>query len=174
MKYIKRVFFGLPILLVVCFWTPTASAQSTLIDEEEPDRWRSTLFVYLWGLGMDGSASVRGNEVDVDASFSDLIEFIDAAISFRFESQKRDWGYFLDGFYSRIKPSEQTPIGEITLDTKSWIAEAGGVYHFNRTVQGLFGLRYQALDTQLRLPNRTVGDKPEWIDAFAGIRVVPV
>lgn len=30
------------------------------------------------------------------------------------------------------------------------------------------------MDTELRLPNRTVGDKPDWVDAFAGIRLVPV
>ena len=64
----------------------TASAQGTLIDEEKPDRWRSSLFVYLWALSMDGTAGIGGNEVDIDASFSDLLDVLDAAFSVRCDS----------------------------------------------------------------------------------------
>lgn len=171
---LKRGLSGLTIILLASFWAPTASAQGILIDEEEPDRWRSSLYLYVWALSMDGTAAIRGNEVDIDASFSDLVDVLDAALSLHFSSQKGNWGYFLDGMYTKLNPSEETPVGKITIDTKSFIGEVGGFHQFNRNLQGIFGLRYQSMDTELQLPNRTVGDKVEWIDAFAGIRVIPV
>jgi hypothetical protein len=152
----------------------TASAQGVLQDEEEPDQWRSTLFVYLWAISMDGTAGIRGNEVEIDSSFSDLLEVLDAAISARFESHKGRWGYFLDGMYTKLNPKENTPNGEVSLDVKNFIGEAGGVYHFNRTVQGIFGLRYQDMSVDLNLPRRTVGGDQNWLDGFIGIRLVPV
>jgi len=172
--HLKRTLAITTLLLTTLLMAQTASAQGTLIDEEKPDRWRSSLFVYLWALSMDGTAGIGGNEVDIDASFSDLLDVLDAAFSVRFESHKGGWGYFLDGMYTKLKPEQDTQLGRITLETKSFVGEAGGVYHFNPTVHGLFGLRYQSMDTELRLPNRTVGDKPDWLDAFVGIRLVPV
>ena len=156
------------------FWGQTASAQGVWQDEESPDQWSSTLYVYLWALSMDGTAGIRGNEAEIDASFSDILDVLDAAFSVRFESQKGNWGYFLDGMYTKLNPKENTPAGEISVDVKSFIGEAGGIYHFQPKVQGIFGLRYQDMDVDLNLPGRTVGDDQNWVDAFVGVRLVPV
>lgn len=174
MKQIKRYLFVTILLASALPWAPTTLAQGVLIDEEQTDKWHSTLFIYAWGLSMDGTAGIRGNEVDIDSSFSDIIDVLDFALSGRFESRKGSWGYFIDAFYSRLKPEEDTPVGKVGIDTKSFIAEAGGVYHFNRTVQGIFGLRYQSMDTDLKLPQRTLNSDPDWVDGFIGLRLVPV
>ena len=162
------------LLSSLVFWGQPASAQGVLQDEESPDQWRSTLFVYLWTLSMDGTAGIRGDEAEIDASFSDLLEVLDAAFSVRFESQKGNWGYFLDGMYTKLNPKENTPAGEISVDVKSFIGEVGGIYHFQPKVQGIFGLRYQDMTVDLNLPGRTVGGDQSWVDAFVGVRLVPV
>ena len=41
-------------------------------------------------------------------------------------------------------------------------------------MKGLFGLRYSSLDTELQLPNQSIGANPEWLDGFVGVRLVPV
>ena len=57
-------------------WQPAAAQVGTVYDEAAGDEWRSALILYLWGLGMDGTATIRGTEVEVDKSFSDLLEVL--------------------------------------------------------------------------------------------------
>ncbi len=172
----KRLLAGKFLLAFIagCMWWQPAAAQGVVYDETAGDKWRSALIVYLWALGMDGTAAIAGNEVEVDKSFSDLLEDLDAALSLRFESHKGRWGYFLDAMYTRLKPEGDTPIGKVTVDVKNVIAEAGGLYHINSTVAALYGVRYQEMDVDLEFPRRTVGAKQDWVDAFVGLRVVPV
>jgi len=166
---------SLTALLVSTFlWVQTASAQGDLNYENNPDQWRSSLFGYLWALSMDGTGAIGENEFDIDLSFSDLLDDLDAALSLRFESHKGKYGYFLDGMYTRLKPEATSPIGTISLDVKSFVGEAGGVYHFNPKVEGIYGLRYQSMDLDLNLPARTVGGDADWADIFVGLRFVPV
>ena len=51
----------------------SASAQG-VVGEKSGDRWRSSLFLYLWAINLDGTATVRGNSFTVDESFSDLVD----------------------------------------------------------------------------------------------------
>ncbi len=161
---------------MAAFWLPPAAAQGLLGGEPPEEKWQSTLFLYLWGINMDGNGRIAGQDFDVDVSFSDLLEDLHAALSLRFESHKGDWGYFLDGMYARIKPTEQTPAGDLNVDVKTFIGEVGGVYHFNPVLEGLFGVRYQDMSVDLDLPGPlpTVGGDQNWVDGFVGLRVFPV
>ncbi|MFC1665016.1 outer membrane beta-barrel protein [Pseudomonadota bacterium] len=155
------------------FWSNTVSAQGVITDETG-DKWQSSLVLYLWATGLEGTMGVGGNQIPVDESFSDLAENLAGALSLRFESHKGKWGYFLDGMYVNLDPSATTPVGTITTDIKQYIFEAGGVYHFNPTVQGLFGARYQDLKLDMNFPGRTVSGDQDWADGFLGLRLVPV
>ena len=155
-------------------WASTASAQG-VAGEGSGDRWRSSLYFYLWATSLDGKIGIGGNEVDVDQSFSDLVGDLDGAFSARFESHKGKWGYFLDGMYVKLDPSESTPVGTVNLDVKTLTLEAGGVYHFSPVLQGLFGARYQDLDLDISLPGgRAPSAGMDWVDGFLGLRLVPV
>lgn len=164
---------GLALLAMSNLWTNTAAAQG-VAGEATGDQWRNTLYVYLWAIGMKGTAAIRGNQVEIDESFSDLADNLAAAFSARFESHKGSWGYFLDGMYTKLDPSETTPVGTVGADIKSLIFEGGGVYHFNPTVQGLFGARYQDMSVDLNLPIGTISGDQNWTDGFIGVRLVPV
>ena len=107
-------------------------------------------------------------------SFSDLADNLAGALSLRFESHKGKWGYFIDGMYVKLDPSGTTPVGTIGADIKQFIFEAGGVYHFNPTVQGLFGARYQDMSLDLNFPGGTLSGDQNWSDGFVGLRLVPV
>lgn len=172
-RTIRFSLLALTLLGMNTLWTSTASAQGVLA-EETGDGWRSSLFLYLWATGLDGTVGVGGQEVEIDESFSDLLENLDGAFSARFESHKGKWGYFLDGMYVKLDPSQATPIGTVSLDVKNFIFEVGGVYHFNQHVQALFGGRYQDMDVDLNLPVGTVGGGQNWTDGFIGARLVPV
>jgi predicted porin len=167
---------ALAFVVVAVLWLQPAAAQGLLGDEASADKWQSTLFLYLWGMSMDGTTRVAGQEVEVDVPFSDIWDNLDAAFALRFESRKGKWGYFLDGMYARIKPTEQTPAGNIDLDVKSFIGEVGGVYSINPAVESLFGLRYQDMSVDIDFPGPapTVGSDQDWVDGFVGLRVFPV
>ena len=169
-RIIRYSVVSIALLAMSGLWAGTASAQG-VIEESSGDRWRSSLFLYLWATSLDGTAAVGGAEVEIDESFSDLVENLDVAFSARFESHKGKWGYFLDGMYVKLDPSESTPVGTVEVDVKNLILEAGGVYHFSPVVQGLFGARHQDLDLDITLPGgRTVGSSQDWVDGFRGLR----
>jgi hypothetical protein len=171
----KKCLFTMSAFLIATFlWVQPASAQFNLNYEDNSDQWTSSLSGYLWALSMDGTAAVMGNEIDVDLSFSDLLDDLDLAMSLRFESHKGNLGYFIDGMFTRLKPEMSTPAGTISQDVKSFIGEAGGIYHFNSKLEGLYGVRYQSMDVEVDLPGRTVGDDVDWADIFVGLRYVPV
>ena len=155
----KVLFSMFALLISTLFWVQMASAQDYHDDEGNSDQWRSTLSGYLWALSMDGTAEINGEEQDIDLSFSDLLEDLDFAMSLRFESHKGNVGYFLDGMMVRLKPEMSAPRGgTISQDVKSFVGEVGGIYHINPKVEGIYGLRYQAMDVEVDLPMTTVGD----------------
>ena len=174
-KSLRYSLIGLMLLSFGSLWANTASAQGVVESDESSDRWRSSLFLYIWGTGLKGTAAVRGNEVEIDESFSDLVEELAGAFSARFESHKGRWGYFVDGMYVKLDPSATTPVGTISTETKQWIVEGGGIYHFNTKVQALFGFRYQDLDLDLNFPSGVGrGGSQSWTDGILGLRLVPV
>ena len=173
-RYFQYPIIALALIATGSLWTSIASAQD-VIGEGPTDRWRSTIYLYLWGTSLNGTAAVRGNEVNIDESFSDLVDNLAGAFSARFESHKGKWGYFLDGMYVKLDPSATTPAGTINTDVKQFISEVGGVYHFSPVIQGLFGARYQDMELDLSFPTMgTLSRKRSWIDGFIGIRLVPV
>jgi len=129
----KKLLFSLSTLLIsTLLWVQKASAQWSQGYEDNPDQWRSQLSGYLWALSMDGTVGIMGNDIDIDESFSDLLDDQDFAISLRFESHKGKLGYFLDRMAIRLKPATTGPGGgTISQDVKSFIGEVGGICQFN-------------------------------------------
>lgn len=144
-------------------------------DEGTADRWSSDLYLYLWATSLNGTAAIGGNEVEVDESFSDLVEHLTGAFSARFESHKGSFGYFLDGMYVSLDPSAETPAGTVNTDVKELILEAGGTYYFSPVMQALFGVRYQDIDLDLGFPDgASLSHSQDWTDAIVGFRFVPL
>jgi len=176
----KKLLFSMSALLIsTLLWAQTASAQWSQGYEDNSDQWKSTLSGYLWALSMDGTAGIMGTDIDIDESFSDLLDDLDFAFSVRFESHKGNLGYFLDGMAIRLKPETTGPMGgTISQDVKSFIGEVGGIYHFNPKVEGIYGVRYQAMDVEVEFenppPGMTVGEDVDWADIFVGLRYTPV
>jgi hypothetical protein len=172
-RYIAQMKLVLAVLVGSLWWQP-AMAQGVVEGDESGDSWNSTLFLYLWATSLDGTVGIRGVEQEIDQSFSDLVDDLDAALSLRFESHKGKWGYFLDGMYVKLEPSASTPAGNIDTTVKNFIFEGGGVYRINHEVQALYGVRYQSMDVDIDLPQRSIGGDEDWIDAFVGMRWVPL
>jgi hypothetical protein len=102
--------------------------------------------MYLWAASIDGDLTVRGIEVDVNESFSDILDNLDGALMFHFEGlYKQRWGFIADLMYIRLNPDdESTPFGDISIGSDStW--NATGLITFKPWKHVAFGGGYRAL-----------------------------
>jgi len=132
----------------------------------DPDAWRFRGALYGWGMNVAGNLTARGQTVDVNASFLQLIQKSDSLIGFMgyFEADKGPVGFFTDVVWAKLgfgqsSASFRNPIAGLQLSTSSntavtyslTVVEAGGSYQIARwpwspgsftTVDGLLGFRY--------------------------------
>ena len=147
-------------------------------DTTTTKNWEFSLApVYLWAASTEGEMTVRGIEVDVEESFSDIIENFDGGIISHFEGvYKQKFGFFADLVLIKLNPKDdQTAIGNIRIDYKEVLAELGGFYRYttgDHTLDGMVGMRYSYIEGELNLPDPLpdVKEDVNWIDPFFGLR----
>ena len=107
------------------------------------DHWSFRFVPYAWITALDGSTTVRGRTVDVNASFSDILDKSDSifALMGYFEARKGNLSLFTDLVYSnltaskgasrsrRISPHVSGSIGaSLGADAETLIAQFGAGY----------------------------------------------
>jgi hypothetical protein len=73
-------------------------------DGKSPDDWRFAATVYGWAVNLNGSATVRGNTVNIDASLIDLFQKSSSLAAFMgdFEANKGRFGFFADVVWAQL------------------------------------------------------------------------
>ena len=142
--------------------------------------WDYDLAIYLWALGMDGSAKVRGADADVDIGFSEIFDNLEMAFSTHFEANKResDWAWFFDVYFAALGNDIERPQGK--FDMNMAYVEAAGAYNAGRDFQLFAGVRYISMDLELnfdpgiplppQVPTQVKGDQ-SWADLMLGGRL---
>lgn len=142
---------------------PGASAEAPAPD---PDAWRFGFTAYGWAMSVAGNVTTRGQTVDVNASFIDLVQKSDSLIAWMsyFEADKGRVGFYGDLVWTRLgfsremvayrnpQPGLQLSVtANAALVTDMVIAEMGGLYEVDRwpgsggsftAVDALLGFRY--------------------------------
>src|SRR5690606_12827508 len=59
------------------------------------DAWTVLWPIYLWASGIEGRVGVGGNVIEVDISFSDVVENLDGALFLPLELRKGRWAAVL-------------------------------------------------------------------------------
>ena len=79
----------LPILMIVAFML--AFLSPALAAEEKPaeSAWEFHIAPYMCAISMNGNATVKGLEADVDVSFSDIWDELNFAFMLEYEARKR-------------------------------------------------------------------------------------
>jgi hypothetical protein len=116
-------------------------------DGKSPDDWRFAATLYGWAINLNGSASVHGNTVDINASIFDLLQKSSSLIGFMgdFEADKGRFGFYADVVWAQLgvpksAATYRNPIPGVTLsaqgnaiDTFSiTIIEAAGLYEVGK------------------------------------------
>jgi hypothetical protein len=62
----------LRILVIVAFMLAALTPSVTAEEKPAESSWQFQIAPYLWAMSMDGNATVKGLEVNVDVGFSDI------------------------------------------------------------------------------------------------------
>lgn len=160
-----------------CMCATSVSAQSL-------EKWDYQITPYLWGAGQSGNVQYGPGvpPVDVDLSFSDILENLDLAGMIIFSANKGRYGLTFDYQYVNIGmggPTNGTDFGNAEVDSILSIGTILGEYNIHEN-QGTSlwaggGLRYWNVSTDLSL---SAGTQPQvgasagdnWFDPMLGVR----
>ena len=162
------------ILVVIGLVGPMAYAEESGSNKN----WEFALApMYLWALSIEGDQTIKGNDVDLDVSFSDIWNNLNGALIFHFEGlHKQRWGFLTDLNYIVLNPEESTPAGDIKIDFTEILLELAGFYRFTEGahgIDGLGGVRYTSMDVDVDFPVTPppdVDEREDWVDPFIGLR----
>ena len=146
---------------------PRAKAQDAASAQtDDAEGWRFQSAFYGWLIGVSGNMTARGQTVDVNANFLQVVDKSDSLAAFMgyFEADKGKVGFYTDivwtklGFdkslvsYRNPLPGVQvSATTNVALTTTMTIIEAGGLYEVARwqnapgsftAIDGLLGFRY--------------------------------
>lgn len=123
------------------------------------DDWKFEITPYIWAVGIDGDVEVRGNKVEVDAGFDDLVDNVDAGGSLLAVVQKGSWVNWLQVDYFELESDENVDkIGGAKVEVESdslFLTVATGIqidgWKPGQTFDILGGLRYARMDNTLTI-----------------------
>ena len=154
---------------------PSAEEKARSTDGKSPDDWRFAATLYGWAINLNGSASVRGNTVDINASIFDLLQKSSSLIGLMgdFEANKGRFGFFADVVWTQLgipksAATYRNPIPGVTLSAQAnafgtlsmTIVEAAGLYEVGKwpgsdqsftALDAYAGGRFWNMSTQVNL-----------------------
>lgn len=151
---------------------------SPALAQETSKDWQFDLApLYLWGISIDGTQTVKGQEVDLEAGFSDIFNNLNGVFTAHFEAAwKEKWGGFTDINWVNLEADTQSSTGStITPKYTTFFFELAGFYRLTKDDHDfdfLAGIRYTAMDLKLEstgpLPTQT--GEQDWVDPIVGLR----
>ena len=148
------------------------------------DPWVLSFAPYMWILSLDGDGRIGGNEVDIDASFSDILDDLNWVLEGRISAYRGKWAFTGDFTYADLGTDVDTdgPSGDV--DTTMGLYLLGAHYETYRGRMGEgsdtlvkaevgAGLLRTIVDTELSFDGGAapgVRIEEEWLDLVFGAR----
>jgi len=173
--------------------SPAAGEQDST---KQADKWQFEITPYFLAANLNGDTGIGGVTADVDMSFSDIWDKLNAGFMAAFEARKEPWIFLFDSLYFRLEDEEtrswQGPLGivsvagevEATMTQQIYQLSAGYRLIDERTKLDLVGaMRYTHLDIDLDLVVTTSGNlfpggtrsmsgSKDWWDPVIGMRLI--
>jgi hypothetical protein len=188
---LKALVLGGAILATLGLMPAAARAQSA---GSLDSGWSFEFTPYLWGAAMSGE--VAGGSlpaINVDMSFSDIVDNLDAGLMGAFEARNGRWGLLFDAIYMKLAHSGSAsrtgagPIGATAtasaeLEMAQSMFAAGVAY---RAIEGrspvdvIGGVRYAKIEADARIDGSffaqtgsvALSAEKSWWDPYVGVRV---
>ena len=185
MKGIVKVYFLWAAL------SSTSAVAADLISAAAPDAvpvaeagWTYSLTPYFWAAGLSGETSQFGlPTVDIDASFSDILDNLDFAAMLIGEARNGPYSLFGDLIYTKLSADSATPRGvlatSVDLESQTFAGLAGAGYSVLEGPSGRLdvvgAVRVWSVDTDISfrgafLDGETRSDGATWVDGLVGVR----
>lgn len=171
--------------------SPFAEAQ----DDAANHGWEWHILPYMWAISMDGNATVKGLEADVDVGFSDIWDELNFAVMIEYEARKGRWGLWGNTIYANVGDSDVGgPVGltKIAPTVTTFYQGLGGFYRVGtwklgqgaeKTVQSIildayFGGRLTLLDLKIDFEGIFQGRRDDlskqksWVEPLVGARTI--
>lgn len=121
------------------------------------DDWQVEVTPYLWAAGIDGELTLRGQDVEVDASFSDIADTLDVGGSLLAEASNGRWVNWmqLDHLSTDTGDVDAGPL-RADLESRTTMLAMGTGWRFpgfgaRSTIDVLVGVRHFSIDDTLDL-----------------------
>jgi len=163
-----------PLLLLLALIAPTpAAAQSPA-----GDTWQVTIEPYILGASMGGTTTVRGEEITVDMSASDIFSNLQFGAMGIVVARKGDWGFGGDAIWMALGANGTTP-GPVGVTGSADMSQGAFAFYGLRRLAPyadlFFGGRINYLSANLRINGplnvRSVDGSKTWFDPIVGLQL---
>ena len=158
----RSIWVCLVVVVVAAGSVTPASAQSVPDDE-----WNVFVAPYLMGAAMSGTTTVRGLEVDVDVSASDILSNLQFGAMGVAAARKGEWGFGTDLIWMALG----TTVRETNVDFNQGAFAFYGLRRLSAAAELTFGLRVNTLQGELTFkgPDITRNQNKTWVDPIVGV-----
>jgi hypothetical protein len=131
------------------------------------DEWQVLVAPYLMGAAMSGTAAVRGAEVDVDLSASDIFSNLQFGAMGLVVARKGSWGVGSDLIWMALG----TTVRDTNVDFNQGAFAFYGLRELGPSADVTFGARINTLQGTLwfKGPEIEVSQDKTWVDPIAGL-----
>lgn len=173
---------------------PAAASSQPAVSPDNCDTapsFRLESNTWIWMMGVKGTVGGRRLQLDVDASFGDILEASDSVFAFsgRLELGYGRFGAYIDGVYADLGVDDVSgPAGFASIDVslQQAILDFGAMYRLgdwkptgdaglnprDLTLDLYAGGRYSGLDLEFdlnNLPSRSASE--DWVDPVIGLKL---
>ena len=156
---------GILILSAMLFLCVPAAAQ------ESDNNWQVTLMPFLMGSSIDGTATVRGQKVEVDRAASDILANLKFGSMIMGMARKGDWGIGADAVWMDLDAGgDATPPADLTF--RQGIFSFYGLRRLGPAVDLTFGARINFLKARLDMEGPSEAryrQNKTWVDPVVGL-----
>lgn len=157
----------LALALVTTFGTSAPAAAQAPDDE-----WQITVAPYLMGAAMSGTTTVRGRELDIDLSASDIFSNLQFGAMGFLVARKGQWGFGADVIWMALGVTTDRPSANVDFNQGAFAFY--GLRQLSAAAEVTFGLRINTLQGQLDFKEPlgiVVEQDKTWADPIVGLNL---
>ena len=141
-------------------WTPAAA-------QAPSDKWDVTVAPYFMGAAMSGTTAVRGREVDVDVSASDIFSNLQFGAMGLVVARKGNWGLGADAIWMALG----TTVRNTNVDFNQGAFAFYGLRRLGSAADLTLGMRVNTLQGKLEFKTLgvDVSQDKTWVDPLVGL-----
>jgi hypothetical protein len=165
--------FSLVSLAVLLF---LAAASPALAQAPADDSWKVTIAPYFMGAAMNGTTAIKGQEMTVDMSFSDILDHLKFGAMGLAVARKGNWGFGGDAIWMSLGANGTGP-GPVGVTGSADVSQGAFAFYGLRRlapcVDLTFGGRINTLQGTLSFngPNqRSFDGSKTWFDPIVGVQ----